>query len=60
VVNKIKHSFKALDKVKFMGNKGIVVQVSIDNIVVSLVGPFIFGTKTFKSGTTEFMQLKKA
>jgi hypothetical protein len=53
------HDFKRLQKVKYLGNKGVITQVSPNTVVVSLVGPFLFGEQTFVVKTSEFKQLKK-
>jgi hypothetical protein len=59
-VTQIKHSFRTLDRVKYMGNKGIVVQFDANTVIVTLTGPFLYGTKSFKVSAKEFKELKKS
>lgn len=55
----MKHKFMSSDRVKYLGNKGVVVLFTHDTVTVTFVGPFIYGPKVLKVGTKEFKQLKK-
>jgi hypothetical protein len=55
-----RHDFKIREKVKYLGNKGVVTFVSPNTVVVELTGPFMRGSHTFIVNSPEFKQLKKA